>query len=148
MVHYESKWVNSPFKYLLPLFSGTDDYFTLKLCVDVISGETCCEIDSLDSYGNNFEQGDLDWFVKSNLKNCENFQVPKGGSSRMSVTVTLSGGDAWYGEFIRVLLHTGVFYQCPVTSWIEAETRRFECYVGQPLPVSSIEIPSDNVENL
>ena len=89
-LHLFEKEITISHPYLSKYFIGTDDYFGMKLCVDTFNGLSCCEIGTLDSAGNNFEAGYLDWFARSDLKDCENFQFPKGAqrSNMSAINVT------------------------------------------------------------
>ena len=78
----------------------------------------------------------MDIFRGELLGDCLNFAFPNGESFVFNATVLLSEsnpffGDQWYGEFIRGVLDSNFFFDCPIHQWLkEDEGKEFACFFG------------------
>lgn len=83
-----------------------------------ICGTTqCCQMINLDTQFNDFQQGAVDSFVGQYLQNCDNFELED--DSLKALLVTHRGDDAWNGEWIRILLDSGKFFDCAGPGWLD-----------------------------
>ena len=83
----------------------------------VICGEPqCCLIENLDSKYDDFQLDSLDSFTHQDLQGCENFELPDG--ILKSLLIAHRGLDDWLGEYLLVLLDSGVFHKCEIHGWL------------------------------
>ena len=78
-----------------------------------------CEILSLDSSDNNFENGDLDVFYVDDLKNSFLFYIPDNNVTK--ITVQHHGSDAWLPEYFQMHMDPSAVIQCNDGEWIDNE---------------------------
>ena len=107
----------------------TFGHLDLVICDVTLDGSaTCCIIDNLDSKNDDFQLGSLDSFRDDDLQGCQNFNLPNNGVN--SLLSAHRGVDGWLGEFVIVMLDSGVFYQCPIPGWLyNDEEYSLECTV-------------------
>ena len=103
-----------------------DGYIEKEIC----AGGSCCYMQELNLGYDQYERGLLEGFTGQQLAECEGFDIPDDGT--VSVRLIHFGGDAWLGAYIRLLLDNGIYYQCPISSWLDDnDFANLECKVGQ-----------------
>ena len=88
-----------------------------NLAFDICSGGQCCYMFTIDLPYNQFRRGLIEGFTGRQLEECENFGILNGTVTQMKVTH--SGPDGWLGEYIRLLLDNGVYFQCDINDWLD-----------------------------
>jgi len=72
--------------------------------VAVYTPEGICLTEILDSPHNDFESGHIDGFGKDDgLGRCYNY-APGASNSGWSIEIIHSGGDAWIGEYVEIVM--------------------------------------------
>jgi hypothetical protein len=109
-------------------FSG---HLSFTLCF----GKKCCAINNADNWLINWQWDHLDEFHNEDLQECEGFEVEyteeDGFPYHGQVTVFHSGRDGWLGMYVRVLTDTGVYWQCPISEFVdENEIKVLDCKIG------------------
>merc|ERR1712156_1335816 len=96
----------------------------------VICGEPeCCLIENLDSKHDDFQLGSSDSFTNQDLQGCKNFSLPE--DILKSLLIAHRGLDGWLGEYILVLLDSGLFYKCEIPGWLHnADDYQLQCSTG------------------
>eukprot|EP00091_Calanus_sinicus_P001587 TRINITY_DN1159_c0_g1_i1.p1 TRINITY_DN1159_c0_g1~~TRINITY_DN1159_c0_g1_i1.p1 ORF type:complete len:158 (-),score=65.57 TRINITY_DN1159_c0_g1_i1:67-495(-) len=75
------------------------------LAVEICNADlVCCNAGTLDTSRDDFNSGNVDVFSGDTLGECEGADIGDGGAIMI---VTHNGGDAWLGEWIRVILDGG-----------------------------------------
>ena len=98
------------------LFAGMD-YGHLDL---IVCGQSeCCLTERLESGDESFQRGQLDSFIGEDLQRCQNFGLPKNYIN--DILIAHRGIDNWRGEYLFVLLDSGVFYHCDIPDWLTSD---------------------------
>lgn len=88
------------------LFSNGGE-FSVQLC----SGGQCCQTEALNTKDNNWELGQVDMFVGSQIDDCFNFPVVDD----LSLTLWHRGSNAGRLDWVRVSpWHQNAYWQCDV----------------------------------
>ena len=107
--------------------AGMDDS---ELSIDICSKSNCCAFDILDYPYNQFERGLIEGFTLGQLQECQNFEVSDVGLDVLKLDH--SGSDGWRGEYVRLLLDSGLYYHCPINAWLDDTSHLYlECTIGQ-----------------
>ena len=124
---------NSP--KLLELQLKTQDVYNAgmdlegNLSFDICSGGQCCFMYTTDLPYDQFRRGLIEGFTGRQLEECENFSIMYGTVTEMKVTH--SGPDGWLGEYIRLLLENGTYFQCNINDWMDDGDHVYlECLSG------------------
>ena len=112
-------------------FLSISGHLSFTLCF----GKKCCAINNADNWLINWQWDHLDEFHSEDLQECEGFEVEyteeDGFPYHGQVTVFHSGRDGWLGMYVRVLTDTGVYWQCPISEFIdEDEIKVLDCKIG------------------
>ena len=105
------------------VFAGmTYGHIDLVIC----GSYDCCLIERLESSNDDFNQGAIDDFVGEDLQGCQNFGLPKNQLN--TLLISHRGVDSWLGEYVFVLLDSGVFYRCDIQDWLRGDGEvRLDC---------------------
>ncbi len=95
--------------------------------VTIVSPDGPCTIPNLDTFGNTFEDGNLDSFTGSDLKDCYEFFVRD--HNVVELAVAHSGMDGWLCEYFGIYFDDGHYLRCDDGQWIDnSEVHHLECY--------------------
>ena len=113
------------------VFLSISGHLSFTLCF----GKKCCAINNADNWLINWQWDHLDEFHSEDLQECEGFEVEyteeDGFPYHGQVTMFHSGRDGWLGMYVRVLTDTGVYWQCPISEFIdENEIKVLDCKIG------------------
>ena len=101
----------------------------------VLLGRKCCAINDADNWIINWQWDHIDEFHTEDLQECEGFEIEyseeEGFPYHGRVTLFHSGRDGWNGQYVRVLTDTGVYWQCQLDDWVNAdEIKIIDCKIG------------------
>ena len=100
-----------------------------NLSFDICSGDQCCYMYTTDLPYDQFRRGLIEGFTGRQLEECENFSILNDTVTEMKVTH--SGPDGWLGEYIRLLLDNGTYFQCNINDWMDDGDHVYlECLSG------------------
>ena len=68
---------------------------------------------------NDFQRGALDDFEGDDLQECRDFDLPD--NDLKSMTVFHSGTDGWGGDYVRLILESGKYYECRM-EWMDDDS--------------------------
>ena len=103
---------------------------TLGISIDICSKANCCAFDILDYPYDQFERGLIEGFTLGQLQECQNLEVSDVGLDVLKLDHT--GSDGWRGEYVRLLLDSGLYYHCPINAWLDDTSHLYlECTIGQ-----------------
>ena len=107
-------------------------YNNVYLC---FLGRKCCAINDADNWVINWQWDHIDEFHTEDLQECEGFEIEyseeEGFPYHGRVTLFHSGRDGWNGQYVRVLTDTGVYWQCQLDDWVNAdEIKIIDCRIG------------------
>ena len=106
----------------------TEGYLEKEVCTG--GGSACCYMQDIDLGYNQYERGMLEGFTGQQLGECDGLVIEDGDT--VTVRLIHFGVDAWLGAYIRLLLDNGIYYQCPITNWLDdTDFVILECKVGQ-----------------
>ena len=112
-------------------YAETDDTVTAKICNDY---DECCTFSLDNKKIDDFKKGALDKFTDpTTLGNCYGLST-KG---LFTTTLTLSGNDGWYVDFLQIDFANGASYTCMLNSWLDGDTPSYSpsatraCYEGK-----------------
>ena len=109
--------------------AGMNGFLSFNICT--ANENICCTIIDIDSSLDNFEPGHLDDFTAEQLPGCYGMEISENENFRL--IVFHRGSDAWFGQYIRLLLDSGIYFQCPVTDWMDDdESKIIDCTIGIP----------------
>ena len=109
--------------------AGMNGFLSLNICT--ANENICCTIIDIDSNLDDFEPGHLDDYTGEQLVECAGFEVSENDT--FLVTIFHRGADAWFGQYVRLLMDSGIYFQCPITSWMdEDEIKNIDCVIGIP----------------
>ena len=101
-----------------------------NLGFDICAASHCCYLYLMDYPYNQYVKGRIEGFTEGQLQECQHFPIPDGNVTELKITH--SGVDAWLGEYIRLLMDTGIYYHCPINDWLDnAEHMYLDCKIGQ-----------------
>merc|ERR1712133_196805 len=82
-----------------------------NLEVAILSPNGLCITNPLDSDRDDFEPGHLDSYTGGILGECNGFNAGADVDG-WEMVIIHSGSDGWAGEYIEVLMNTGLFVRC------------------------------------
>ena len=95
--------------------AGTDNSPFIKICSRT-NPKKCCKFQTLQD-GPDLDQGILNEYKNGDLKACKNFNP---GCKIGKVTVTSTGTDGWFGDFINIWQSGGKVTHCPMDgNWVD-----------------------------
>ena len=109
--------------------AGMNGFLSVNICTT--NENKCCTILDIDSFLDNFEPGHLDDYSGEQLVECAGFEMSENDNFR--VTIFHRGDDAWFGQYIRIFMDSGTYFQCPVTAWMDDDSiETVDCTLGIP----------------
>ena len=109
--------------------AGMNGFLSLNICT--ANENICCTIIDIDSSLDDFEPGHLDDYTGEQLVECAGFEISENDTFR--VTIFHRGADAWFGQYVRLLMDSGIYFQCPITFWMDDdEIKNIDCVIGIP----------------
>ena len=110
--------------------AGQNGHLSLHVCNSDESN--CCIILDIDNYLDNFEPGHLDGYTGAELGECAGFEISESDTFR--VTLLHEGHDGWFGQYIRILMESGTYFECPITTWIDNDDiKTIDCSKGSDM---------------
>ena len=91
----------------------------------------CCTITQIHSSLDIFQPGHLDDFTEE-LYDCYGMEINE--NEFWYLPITHWGSDAWFGQYARILLDSGIYFHCPISEWMEYdfESKNIHCTIGIP----------------
>ena len=97
---------------------------------EICSGSECCFIQNTDYPYDQWARGVIEGFTGSQLQECSEFKIPDNGTAE--VKLFHFGDDGWRGAYVRLLLDSGVYYQCPINDFLDNNDHMYlQCKIGQ-----------------
>ena len=100
-----------------------------ELAFEICSKANCWNFTVIDYPYDQFERGLMEGFQSDQLQDCELFEVY---DAELSLKLNHIGTDGWRGEYVRLLMDSGLYYHCPINVWLDNEEHVYlECTTGQ-----------------